>query len=339
MKTAKEKDPDRLRIRDLGFESVPRLAKSLRLHPNELDHLAHACQNAYPYTCWHEPKRSGNGNRLIEHPSEDLKRAQQAINRLLQRLDLPGIFHGCHAGTSIVSNAVPHRNVSWFLTFDLANYYKTIRPRKVYEGFVALSASPDAARVLTRLTTIKGRVPQGAPTSPLVAAIAMLSMARRLGQLAAKFGLNVSVYGDNVAVSGPKTVVRHKNTMLGIGRSEGFRVRAHKTLKRAPDEDKPLPGLIIRGGEITVYDEDYDRVSRMLDACLALGPDGLARKVCDRFVRKLSGTVNHYAWIDPIRMAGSRRKLAKIQWPPEYVRASCWSPKCHCTPLRVGGRA
>src|SRR5690606_9612266 len=148
-----------------------------------------------------------NGYRLIEHPFPELKAIQRRINRLIQRLQLPNVFHGCYAATSILTNASHHRVSSWYLTFDLANYYKTIRPQKVYLALTARGAAPDVARTLTRLTTIKGRVPQGAPTSPVIAILAMCSMARRMQILVQRMHGTITIFGDNVSVSGPKGLI------------------------------------------------------------------------------------------------------------------------------------
>src|SRR5262245_48741909 len=130
-------------LNDLGFESVSSLIRALRVEPALFESVYASVESGYPYDCWYEQKRSGNGHRLIEHPHRDLKALQARINRLLQRLSLPRTFHGCYAGTSILSNASHHRKESWFLTFDLANYYKTIRPTKVYQGLVSYHAAPD----------------------------------------------------------------------------------------------------------------------------------------------------------------------------------------------------
>jgi hypothetical protein len=323
-----------LAINDLGFESHRSLYMALGTEQGTVDQVLDLCQNGYPYECWYEPKRSGNGHRLIENPHSELKGLQKRVNRLLQRLNLPPVFHGCYSGTSILTNAEQHVVPSWFLTFDLANYFKTIRPRKVYDSLRSLGAAPKVARVLTRLTTIKGRVPQGAPTSPIIAAIAMLALASRLQRLCEIIEAICTVYGDNICLSGGVALVRHKNTILGAARSEGFRVRADKTLIRKPGEDKPLPGLIIRGGHPTVSDEDLSTVTRLLDACLALGPCGLARKVCPRFTYKLRGIVNHYSWIDEEAMRSNCARHIAVRWPGEYRREPCLSLKCHCTPLR-----
>lgn len=320
-----------LALGELGFESKRSLVRALRIEDDEFERALDLCKNGDPYERWYEPKRSG-GQRLIEHPVPDLKVVQQRLNRLLQRLRLPGVFHGSYSATSILTNARPHCRVSWYLTFDLANYYKTIRPEQVYSSMRSLHAAPNIARLITRLTTVNGRVPQGAPTSPMIAAISMLGLARRLTLLCCKLKSVVTIYGDNICVSGSRAVIGHEPTFLRIARTAGFKVRAEKTVVAAPSDDKPLPGLIIRGGKPTVSDDDLASVRATVLRCAALGADGLARRVCNRYRSSLRGVVNHYAWIDAELMASTVDQFEDISWPETHHRSTCLSGRCFCSP-------
>ncbi len=325
-------DKENLRVSELGFESRRSLIEALRVEENLLGRVLDLCENCDPYDRWYEQKRSG-GQRLIEHPIPPLKAVQQRLNRLLQRLRLPGIFHGSYSATSILTNAKPHCRISWYLTFDLANYYKSIRPEQVYASMRSLRAAPDIARIITRLTTVNGRVPQGAPTSPMIAAISMLGLARRLIRLCSKIDSFVTVYGDNISISGPRSIVGHKETFLRIARTEGFKLRAKKTLIATPSEDKSLPGLIVRGGKPTVNNEDLETVCAIVTRCHDLGPQGLARQVCGRYISSVRGMVNHYAWIDRKLMQTTLTRFAEIRWPSTYDRPHCLSNRCYCSIL------
>jgi Reverse transcriptase (RNA-dependent DNA polymerase) len=316
----------------LGFQSLSSLRKALCVKQSEFEVALDLCENGDPYDRWYEQKRSG-GRRLIEHPVQSLKKVQQRINWLLQRLRLSRVFHGSYSCTSILSNAEPHASVSWFLTFDLANYYKTIRPSKVYDGLRSLHAAPDVARSITRLTTTHGRVPQGAPTSPMIAAIAMLTLARRLNTLCSRLNSALTIYGDNVCISGPRVMARHQQTFLKIAVTEGFRVRSEKTQLTRPAEDKPLPGLIIRQGRPTISDDDLRGVKSLVERCSQLGNTGIAERVCCRFRSRLGGLVNHYTWIDKEAMEQTVAACAELCWPKAYARDPCWSPQCHCSVL------
>lgn len=321
------------RIDRLGFESLDSLARALRLDGDKLKATAESCKAGYPYEAWKEPKRSGNGHRLIEHPEPPLKLVQVRINRLLQRVFDPFIFHGCVSRTSIKTNAEPHCHNSWFLALDLADYYTTIRPAKVYQGLTALGAVPDIARVLTTITTIHHHVPQGAPTSPVVAAIAMAKLARRLVELVGEFDGQITVFGDNLSISAPRDLRRYKRTVDRIVRMEGFRLRHEKTTVCRPGMDKPLPGLVIRKQQIRAREEDRRAIEQTVRQCEALSADELRRHACWRFKHRLRGMVNHFAWLDKKSMGEFKDRFKEIDWPDHHDRKACDLRSCICLPL------
>jgi RNA-directed DNA polymerase len=313
----------------LGFETNVALCKCLHVEPSEFVRLVELCRSAYPYDCWSEPKKSG-GRRLIENPQGDLKQLQVRCNRLFQRLKLPAWFHGCIAGTSIKTNAKPHCYKSWFLGLDIADYYLNIRPDKVYGAFRAWNASPDIARVLTTITTTRHHVPQGAPTSPIIAALAMTKMMQRIFDLVKSFGGRLTVFGDNIAISASRDLRRYQNTVTRIIQNEGFRLRSEKTIIVRPAVEKRLPGLVVRDQAITVADDDYSAVESLIERCLSFSEGTLSSRVCGRYIHRLNGLVNHYSWVDPKRMSSLCKKFSAIKWPEEYRRAPCLTAECHC---------
>jgi len=320
-------------LKDLGFQSKARLAKALRIETAGLTAIAQQCEDSYPYIAWWEQKRSGKGSRLIEHPRSELKQVQSRLNRLLQRVDLPPFFHGCFRDTSIKSNAEPHLNEGWYLGLDIADYYGSIRPPKVYSALRELGAAPNVARLIVRITTVNHHVPQGAPTSPIIAAFAMLRMARRIDRLIQTFGGRLTIYGDNISVTAKRDMRRYSNTVERIVNEEGFRIRPAKKLISAPGSDRVLPGLTIKNGRISISDVDLATLERRISQCLALSSPGLARRVCPRFETKLRGFLFHYAWLDKNSVEALFHSYADVSWPREYSRYPCRSPQCNCDVL------
>ncbi len=51
--------------------------------------------------------------------------------------------------------------------------------------------SPTVARVLTQLTTYKGRIPQGAPTSPMIANLVFVKTGKKLEEFAKENNLTL----------------------------------------------------------------------------------------------------------------------------------------------------
>jgi len=325
------------RTKSLGFKSIRSLGRAIGVSTERLQELAQGCKDGYPYTSWKEPKKSGIGYRRIETPDTGLKRTQERINRLLQRVAMPGIFHGCYANTHIKSNAIPHLRGRQFEQFDLADYYFRIHHSQVYNGFIRLGCSPNVARILTQLTTIHGHVPQGAPTSPIVAVIAMLKMAKRLQELCYRINARITIYGDNICISGPPHIRNYGSTVRRIIRQSGFSERPAKHVSLDRSEPWILPGLEIARGTIDVALPDYAALLQTLLICQSIGSDGLRLVVCPRFRSKLEGQLFHYQWVGTLgekQMTARAREIsdafARIKWPDGFDRSACRSKKCEC---------
>jgi len=65
-----------------------------------------------------------------------------------------------------------------------------------------LGHSPTVARLLTKLTTFCGHLPQGAPTSSALANLALLPAVKEVADQAGKLRLRVGQYVDDQAISG-----------------------------------------------------------------------------------------------------------------------------------------
>jgi hypothetical protein len=190
--------------------------------------------------------------------------------------------------------------------------------------------APEVAHAVTLVTTIQHHLPQGSPTSPIIAAIAMLNLGRRLDTLVRAIRGTVTVYGDNLSISANVDLGRYERTIERIVRSEGFRLRRTKTVLSPPGADKSLPGVLVRDGRITVHDNDLADAQRGVGECASLGPGRLSHRVCRRYRTKMAGVLNQLAWIDPVRAAPVLARFETLLWPAEYSRQPCVSPHCHC---------
>jgi RNA-directed DNA polymerase len=120
------------------------------------------------YRSWEEPKRSG-GTRPIDAPKERLQFIQKRINkRILQRTQIHKAVFGAVRGKRLRDNLQLHVGKPMVANFDLEQFFSNIASGQVYKIFCAIGTAPDVARVLTRLTTLRGRLPQGAPNQPNV---------------------------------------------------------------------------------------------------------------------------------------------------------------------------
>lgn len=146
----------------------------------------------------------GKKPRLIDRPCGRLLEIQKRINqRFLAPLPYPAELHGGVRSRSIRSNALPHTNAASVLKLDIIDFFPSVTNKMVYDVFLTLlECSPDVSRVLTRLTTLSHRLPQGSPASP---ALANLYLAQRflpaLRQLCRLRAYRCTVYLDDITIS------------------------------------------------------------------------------------------------------------------------------------------
>ena len=185
------------------------------------------------YQSWEVPKRSG-GTRPIDAPREKLKFIQKLINeKILQRTRIHKAAFGGVRGKRLCDNLLLHVGKAMVANFDLEQFFSNITLKQVYRTFCAIGAAPDVAKVLTRLTTFKGRIPQGPPTSPMLANLVAGYGGRACldGRIEGLCGQHRSDNGrwiDDIAISGPGYLKRLKPTVERIIEQSGFKPNTDK---------------------------------------------------------------------------------------------------------------
>jgi retron-type reverse transcriptase len=178
-------------------KGVKELAAWLDINPRQLKQLKPE------YRQFTIPKRSG-GVRQISAPSDELKRVQQRIlRRLLRGLRAHDAAHGFERGRSIVTNARIHCGQEVVVRMDLVDFFPSTRARRVHRYFRRIGWNRSAARLLTRLCTHEGGLPQGAPTSPRLSNLVNYRLDARIAGKVAAFGGRYTRYADDLTISFP----------------------------------------------------------------------------------------------------------------------------------------
>lgn len=121
--------------------------------------------------------RPGKKPRQIDRPVGALKFIQSRIKQyLLASFPFPHTLHGCVPGRSPLTNAGAHGQPPLLVNLDLASFYPSVTCAMVHAVWRdVFHFGPAIATLLTRLTTYRGHLPQGAPTSGYLANIVLLS--------------------------------------------------------------------------------------------------------------------------------------------------------------------
>lgn len=225
-----------------NIRTLKHLSYRLGVPEHDLLCISESAQNRYSR---YKKKKKNGKIRVIEPPDAELKSIQKKISILLSELDLPDNIHSYRKGRSIKTNAMPHVGNDYLLKSDIRDFYPHITNKMVYGFFKSLGCAPDVCRILTRLITKDGHLPQGAPTSPTIANHIIARIAWRINRLENEYNLTATYYGDDISISGNRRVKKFKNLVRKIISQEGLKVAEEKFAILGPDEEKAVAGVSV----------------------------------------------------------------------------------------------
>lgn len=155
------------------ISSISVLAQTLGIHESLLLNLAQRVNDSYTEFLINVKGK----DRTVYEPKHDLKRLQKRINhRIFEKVKYPGYLQGgikdAENKRDYVENASRHCiNVpSVIISIDIKSFYDNIKSEFIYKIYKNFFRFPDdVSDLLTKLTTFKNKVPQGACTSSYLA--------------------------------------------------------------------------------------------------------------------------------------------------------------------------
>ncbi len=217
----------------------------LRIRPRLLRFVAYFMRDSEKYKRREIP-RAGKTPRIIEEPIPVLKFIQRRIlKRILEQTGLPDYAHGFVSGRSIATAASPHTNKEVVVCCDLRDFFPTITIKRVWGIFRILVVNPRAANLLAELTTYKKRLPQGAPTSPMLANLVVRHLDHRLAGLSRTMDITYTRYADDMIFSGGPETPRILKMLREIVKEEGFTLAEEKTRILRRGRRQEVCGLVV----------------------------------------------------------------------------------------------
>lgn len=212
----------------LGF-SRPEISKLLSEIPNN-------------YTIWNEvkidkitglPKTFSDGTekvRTFGNPSNFLKVVQKRIKKnILENIKLPQVVHGGVKGKSNITNAKRHQGNKYQFCTDLQDFYPNISSKQVYESLISVGFNPFFSHWITKLTTYKNQIPQGAPTSTTVSNIVFFATDIKLIEKCKEYNIVYTRYIDDLTFSSQSDFSHLINDIINIVSSSNFKISRRKT--------------------------------------------------------------------------------------------------------------
>ncbi len=181
-------------------------------------------------------KKGKPKSRTLNPSHNRLKVIQKRIQKnILLNLHLPDYAYGAVKGRDNVDNANKHKGKKFKFTTDLRNFFPSISNARVFKMFRSYNFSPEVSRLLTQLTTYKGRLPQGSPSSSTIANLVFVKTGKNLDSFAKEQSITFTSFIDDLTFSSPNDFKSMTDEILEMVKKDGFKISHNKTnYSRAP---------------------------------------------------------------------------------------------------------
>ncbi len=289
---------------------LPNLAQILDI---DISIVSHFCGKPHEfYRTFDIPKRSG-GTRTIESPLPELLEAQRWIKaEILEKLYISDAAHGFTKNKTIITNASEHLGNPQILKMDVKEFFPSIRQHRVIGLFKALGYSWKVSVLLSQICCSRGRLPQGAATSPTLSNILFYGADCRLKALAQNLDINYTRYADDLTFSGQHISGNLDKTVSRILKECDFFPNEKKTrFLREKNQKKIITGISIGSGQLRIPRASKRRIRSEIHNALH-DKVGMSERLAQDpyFYDRLLGKIQFWLRVEPqcqyIKMANKK---------------------------------
>lgn len=236
-------------------------------------------------------KKKRNRKRELFAPANIIKRVQKRFNRSLQDYYAeikPEGIHGFTINTgnkgeycNIVENAKPHIGKKHILNIDLKDFFHSISAYRVKQLFLSplFGYNEHIATAITLLTTYRGKLPTGAPTSPVISNFVCFQLDVDLKTYCKMYGdLTYTRYADDLTFSSDLLISSQVvSEIIDVIEKNNFQINKRKLRLRSFSQKQTVTGLIVNK-KVNVERKFLKKTRAMLYDVTTNGIDAATRK-------------------------------------------------------------
>ncbi|GAB4509362.1 MAG: hypothetical protein OHK0046_04190 [Anaerolineae bacterium] len=247
-------------------------------HEQALDILqANSIKGHFRYRHFTKAKKSG-GVRHLDEPDAALKAIQHQIYHIFLKTHPPHLAAvGFQRKRSVADHVWKHAGARIIIAADIEDFFPSTRLSRVERWWNDTLNHEQSARLFTLLTTYKGVLPQGAPTSPALSNLLNTQLDAKLWHLAMDTGGTYTRYCDDLLFSWPSNPPADiHNRVRGLLHDVGYRLHPEKGWRVYTQRDEPeITGAVLnRRGTVSIPEW---MVSRMKELARSDDPYDKAR--------------------------------------------------------------
>lgn len=285
------------------LKTIEDIAKLLEISYDRLVYHLYIVPESQKYKEFSISKKSGHP-RTISAPSTALKILQRKLSQVLYSVHEPKApAHGFLPARSIVTNAKQHLHKRFVLNIDLKDFFDSIHFGRVRGIFIAppYNLPKEVATILAKICCYSGKLPQGAPTSPIVSNMVCARIDSQLRLLAKELRCTYTRYADDItfsttlpnfskeivyAVEEDKAKIMLGERLLSVIQSNGFEINEHKVRLQHKSQHQEVTGLTVN--QFPNVKRDYVRkISSMLHVWEKFGLDVAEQKYREKRSKEL----------------------------------------------------
>lgn len=258
--------------------SIGTLGKVLGVQPRLLVDIAQKADQSY--TAFDVVSNGGKVRKVFE-PKFHLKVIQKRINsRIMEGVEFPAYLMGgirdASSPRDYVKNANRHAGSASLIKVDIRSFYPSIKSlyvNAVFQQFFRFP--PDVSELLTRLTTLHSRVPQGGCASSYLANLIFFRSEYSLVSYLLARGLTYTRLLDDVSISSHKVLAKEDAThvikrVAAMCRKYDLRLNNKKTdvlVNRPGASEYSVTGLWVKHGKAKVARRERRFVRLLVYIC------------------------------------------------------------------------
>jgi RNA-directed DNA polymerase len=321
-----------LRNKMLSVKNVDDLAKLLNKTAIDLNYLA---TNPSNYKTFQLKKKKG-GFREIDMPENTLKYLQKTLNLYFQSVYLPLKSEASHGFIfnpkkrfrsiqsklqkrqiaivesdtiicNIKTNAEKHCNQKYVLNIDLKDFFTSISVHQIFKLFRGpiFNFDENVSSVLALLVTYKKRLPQGAPTSPILSNLICINLDENIEKYCKVRNINFTRYADDLTFSSNELISKEIiDDIQWIIQSHQFEVQPKKLRLISQKGRQTVTGLVVNK-KVNVSRAYYKKLRAILHDCEKNGIENAFIKHyknqespnLNNFIHKIEGMLHFIAHI------------------------------------------
>ena len=288
------------------LHSLHDLAAFWEVTPSQLAYYAFKIDKARAYKTFDISRRNGR-LRKIDVPVPTLKYIQRLIHESLTGVYGPHrAVHGFRTGRSVVTNATQHLGRRYVLNIDLVDFFPSITRKRIFGRLVAapyLFDNSVANLIASLATNVFSQLPQGSPSSPVIANMVAAELDADLAQLCGSLRCRYTRYADDITISTSRgelspDLARYP-IALGTGQviigdsltdvieNHGFKINDRKSRLQSNWTRQMCTGLVVNGEHVSPPRSYIRRLRSLIDHWRKNGWQDAAQMMHDKENRRL----------------------------------------------------